>query len=784
MTNNINKTTSANSNNKVKYNNPTTGNNNANNTSTSTGIIHSNSNVDQLTKTVNSSQDQSKNNLLTDAIINNQTTIHSTSTITNNNNPLPNNNTAPTTNTNKPNASSRQKQKTKKNKKKLTSQDLSTTQQQGKSLEGQTNNNIPIKQHYTTGSNTSSSGASNQGQGNRDNNKKKKRSTLSLTSFQSSSIQKLIKKIKSILIIESFTQSVKYKSINNNSNSTTDNTNNTPTTDNNNNNWTEKEVKMKRTIVDNIKSISITMNRRPQYLMKFIGYEIGKTCYYDLATEKGIILHEHLSDIKKELTDTGNYIEKEIFIKYENNNNISLEKGLSKVIDSILIKYINNYVICPNCKSIHTTNPILVDNEMEKKMYETYDDETQVIEHLDNFTYFGIQCRDCGTVTKLEKNTDDGFVDQIIKSRQRNLTKTNNNNSNNDMNYFDNGNNNYLMELNNPYYPNYHHYGPTHMGYYYYPEGSLPYGYHNPYMYYMTAPPNVQHQDNVQPYPYPFYSAPMYPPMMGVEQVEGDPYLMYGYNVPSTIVNNEVHFSSSNGGNYGSDFNSRNESGNSSNNNSSSNNNESNKPIDVESVYKAAGILAYSINKEGKLVFLLGKELRGTGKAVKGTVKNSTSPYAIAREIETWSEFGGKKENSDKSSLHTAAREFTEETAESFEKIEEKLLSSPSIYYAPGKYKLFICQVDYIENTKILNNIKDSTQDCWTEKTNVLWVDGEKLIKRILEKEKNPDHYHQGLLKVPIESKELEVMHPFAFGMLKDATPILKELYSKYCKKL
>jgi 8-oxo-dGTP pyrophosphatase MutT (NUDIX family) len=108
--------------------------------------------------------------------------------------------------------------------------------------------------------------------------------------------------------------------------------------------------------------------------------------------------------------------------------------------------------------------------------------------------------------------------------------------------------------------------------------------------------------------------------------------------------------------------------------------------------YKAAGILPYAYDEEGKCYVLLGKEYR--------TERDRESPKPVFRSATVWSEFGGKVESSDKGIEDTAIREFDEESnryfARNLDEIRASLSLFPSVWNGPGRYMLFFGHVPFI----------------------------------------------------------------------------------------
>ena len=506
--------------------------------------------------------------------------------------------------------------------------------------------------------------------------------------------------------------------------------------------------------------------------MKYIGYELEKTCFFDTELKKGVILHEHIADVRKELIETGDYIPKSVFVD-NRNNRVSMKdnQGMSKVVDNLLSDYINNYMVCPKCQSVRTTNPIVVDKEQQNKIINndrdlTEEEQKQLIERLDDFTYFTVHCRDCSHSERIDNanTSDDGFIREVLKSRQQNLTKRLTGNESDGSSQLEES----QPSNTNEYYPPQRMYVdpnavnyPVEGGFYYYPVYMPPY-----YPPYPTAGYGT---------PYAFIP-PYYPP----------------YNYVDVAVQNNQEMSLAPSSQYAasqmSQSNTPQSSGSSPNGGKNSNNGgNSNAKLEAESSYKSAGVLPYAIHN-GKLFFLLGKEHRG-GKGVvldQNKIDASMSKSKIAKHLETWSEFGGKREKEDQSSLHTAAREFFEETKGAFGDITEFLSNARSFYNQSGKYVLYLCQLPY----KTIEQIK---QDCLkeleenissTEKKEFGWVDGEELAKRVFSKHlgttENFIHPASQLIQIKVNGLDnVELLHPFALTLLRTAKSEILKLVEK-----
>ena len=107
----------------------------------------------------------------------------------------------------------------------------------------------------------------------------------------------------------------------------------------------------------------------------------------------------------------------------------------------------------------------------------------------------------------------------------------------------------------------------------------------------------------------------------------------------------------------------------------------------VDQLYKAAGVLAYSYDETGRLVFLLAEEAR-LSKQSRGRAS-------------FWNLLGGKRERVDRFVEDTAVREFIEETAGAGAALREALIASLAsaeclkLWQAEGKFVLFLTPLPY-----------------------------------------------------------------------------------------
>ena len=116
-----------------------------------------------------------------------------------------------------------------------------------------------------------------------------------------------------------------------------------------------------------------------------------------------------------------------------------------------------------------------------------------------------------------------------------------------------------------------------------------------------------------------------------------------------------------------------------------------------------AGILIYAKRPDGCIVFLLGKENKGTDTSRNGL----------------YSDFGGHRDNNE-NPIDTAYREFKEETMNAIGKNELilKILEKPRLLYVGDKnYHEYVIQLDYDEHLPgIYNRIMKELENCMTYK--------------------------------------------------------------------
>jgi 8-oxo-dGTP pyrophosphatase MutT (NUDIX family) len=126
-------------------------------------------------------------------------------------------------------------------------------------------------------------------------------------------------------------------------------------------------------------------------------------------------------------------------------------------------------------------------------------------------------------------------------------------------------------------------------------------------------------------------------------------------------------------------------------------------------VYRAAGILLYSFDKDGRMKLLLGREDRSHKK------RDSSQDLT-----QVWLHFGGKREGNE-TPYSTAERELNEETGGIFKgkPLLNMLQSNSKIAWIPrGKYILFLLGIPYDEmlpqqfQRTTSQDRKDSDQSC------------------------------------------------------------------------
>jgi translation initiation factor 2 beta subunit (eIF-2beta)/eIF-5 len=542
----------------------------------------------------------------------------------------------------------------------------------------------------------------------------------------------------------------------------------------------ERQIDMKRVIFHNVRVISNQINRRPQYVMKFLSHCLQRTSYYNANRNVGMIMPEqplqHSSAASTETT-----------IDFYD---IRLTQN---AINNHLQSYVKKYVQCPACFSLQTMNPISQEREDQDG---------------DELFTFSISCKLCNSVTPLEVK-EDGFLQDIAQSRNRNAEKMMYMNARHQRRQYDVSG--AYEEYYDPYgggygnsYPSYYHQvngvtyfdaaPPPQNGEMYYPPSYYPtipvYGanpYYNGYPPYMQPPPG---------YGYP----------MQADQLQHEEGMYTSESLEKQVFEQQQQqqqqHSHLDDNNFAYTTNYPQATGSPSNNSSnSSNGNHPETPFvpnddPVESVYKSAGILPYSYNPQtNDLVFLLGKEIRGGSKK---QLKN----------VPTWCEFGGKKEKTDRDSIDTASREFCEETVASFRNdfvtaddigrlsaeslsssqqhiqnilrsFDKEQLQNHSVYFEPGKYRLFFVPVQYVD-PEMLEKAYHENQEKKiipsAPKSEFTWVEANHLFNLVFGDKKKQDKS-----KAISENNLLQIspgreLHPFFVSMIRGSRSKLNAL--------
>lgn len=121
--------------------------------------------------------------------------------------------------------------------------------------------------------------------------------------------------------------------------------------------------------------------------------------------------------------------------------------------------------------------------------------------------------------------------------------------------------------------------------------------------------------------------------------------------------------------------------------------------------YESASALPVYIDKKrGKVLLLLGKEQRSSGKY--------------------WFNFAGKKDNTDKNSYETAARELSEETAGYIAPKNPNIDQNPIYKTKNGSHEAYLIPVDFISAC----SIKPQKGQQHVEKYKWAWVDAKNLM--------------------------------------------------------
>lgn len=136
--------------------------------------------------------------------------------------------------------------------------------------------------------------------------------------------------------------------------------------------------------------------------------------------------------------------------------------------------------------------------------------------------------------------------------------------------------------------------------------------------------------------------------------------------------------------------------------------------------YRAAGLLPYQWNKETNKIFVL------------LTAEKRTSKGGMVPSLNVC---GGKREEKETNPLETAQREFWEETGQLFplDKWKEKFASCPVLWYAPGKYALFLYPVPKDSFLLNIDRLFSSTPtercDVKSKTHDLFWIDLSELVQ-------------------------------------------------------
>jgi translation initiation factor 2 beta subunit (eIF-2beta)/eIF-5 len=505
---------------------------------------------------------------------------------------------------------------------------------------------------------------------------------------------------------------------------------------------------MKRTVFENVREISNFINRRPQYVMKFLTHELGKTCFYNMQTDSGVILHNPIPSYMQLLTKQTRPEQYVPTPEPPCKHSVNLDdiEATKKIIRELLKNYVAAYVKCPSCNSTNTINPIADAQQDEEE----------------NMS-FAISCKDCNETHEMNVD-DDPFLMAISASRTRN----NINSTNGTGQHYARGANRRDRYMNG--YQTYYHNGAQYYAYPYpaYYNGAYyaSYGYY-PYaqQYYydqsaQSGDATAQSQYYLQqaiPYGYNYMPQPY--GEEGNEQVYTDDHFADGFENGQTN-NVAVH-------------------------------ENSNSPRDApeEPQIKSAGLLPFCRDDTtGRILFLLGKDVRGSNPNRPISDAAATRDRSV-KSRSTWSEFGGKKSKLDIDAAATAAREFSYETHGAFsegdqpsllESIEimERMLRKEDVrkvYNKNGKYQLYLVQVPHIKREKILDARKHSDKIDQTEKVDFEWVDGESLFNLICG-DSSVKHKMVSSESGLLQWRENEELHPFFLTLFKGAKTLIKPL--------
>eukprot|EP01024_Parvocaulis_polyphysoides_P054579 TRINITY_DN5519_c1_g1_i1.p2 TRINITY_DN5519_c1_g1~~TRINITY_DN5519_c1_g1_i1.p2 ORF type:complete len:297 (+),score=40.06 TRINITY_DN5519_c1_g1_i1:11-901(+) len=204
-----------------------------------------------------------------------------------------------------------------------------------------------------------------------------------------------------------------------------------------------------------------------------------------------------------------------------------------------------------------------------------------------------------------------------------------------------------------------------------------------------------------------------------------------------------------------------------------------------EELYTAAGVLPFCWIR-GKPYVLLGAEVPYNNP----TLKNKSNYY--------WRDFGGKREESDTDSIHTAAREFAEETLGVFAGLQvtpQNVEKSCKIIYDQirsdgtslkvvhklkrGEYHMYITHVDYIDPFMFYCAVEQNIE-CkalpQAEKIGFSWVPINTLLKLIKKKKKQTKNKQKSSTN-QIKSRKIRIFLPPGLNSMrlrcKDSSAIL-----------
>jgi hypothetical protein len=455
--------------------------------------------------------------------------------------------------------------------------------------------------------------------------------------------------------------------------------------------------------------------------MKFLNHELGKTCFYNLQTDTGVILHSPIPTYKQLWTKQMHPEEYTPIPEPSSSYSVNLDNidQTKAVINELLKKYVDRYVRCPACDSANTMNPITDAQQEEENMS------------------FGISCKDCEQTTEMSVD-EDPFLLAISASRIRNNSVQ-----------------------------HHHQRGPRrdrYNGYaqgYYRNAGQYFYGY--PAQYYNGA-------YYAAPYGYYPYAAQQY---YYEQQPDQFYYLQgaygYNYNVPPTSFDEQSYNNTENE--------------NTSPNENIANDDKSSDEPQYKSAGvlpfchdASSGRILFLLGKEVRgsnpnrpvADTTGGKKTRPTWSEFGGK-KNRQDSDAIAtaaRELseETFGVFSDDSQYSVERSI---------QVVDAMLRVENIL----TVYNKNGKYQLYLLQVPYVKKEKLLEARKKcgKTDSNQTEKVDFEWVDGEALFNLICgnsdlkTKMVSPE---SGLL----QWRENEELHPFFLTLFRGAKTLIKPL--------